>query len=332
MILHPAILALSVGSLLCCLMLFYAGWYGVRILTDWDLASGSELQLTLERRTYLLSTLVAYALAFQTVSLFLFIFTADRLHPLFTGAMCAAGTLNAAPYGYQLLILKLVNFLLAGVWLLVNHADTRCYDYPLIRFKYALLLLLVPTILIEFVLQCGFFLGLHADVITSCCGSLFSLGRAGLAGELAGLPVKPTETVFVGGMALTLGCGTVFLRTGRGSYLFSLASFATFAVSIAALISFICLYIYELPGHHCPFCLLQGEYGYIGYLLYATLLGGAVTGLAVGVLTPFRRRGSMVRVIPSLQRRLTAISLLLYLVFCCLSAYNIIFSSFRLDG
>jgi len=71
MIQHPAILALTVASLLTGLMLIYAGWYGTRILEKWDLQSGSELQLDLERRTYLISVILSYALLFQIGSLFL---------------------------------------------------------------------------------------------------------------------------------------------------------------------------------------------------------------------------------------------------------------------
>ena len=131
MIIHPAVMALLIGSSLTCFMLVYAVWYGIRILAKWDIKSGSELQLSLERRTYLISTILSYTLVFQILSLFLFIYTADHLHNLFTGAMCAAGVLNVNAFGYPLLILKIADFLLAGIWLIINHADTRGYDYPL---------------------------------------------------------------------------------------------------------------------------------------------------------------------------------------------------------
>ena len=44
--------------------------------------------------------------------------------------MCAAGTLNVNAYGYPALILKVVNAVLAGQWLILNHADNRVPDYP----------------------------------------------------------------------------------------------------------------------------------------------------------------------------------------------------------
>lgn len=330
MTLHPAVLALLVASLLIGGMVLYAGGYGAKILLRWDIGSGSERQLELERRTYLISTLLSVAFALQILSLFLFVFTADRLHGMFSGAMCAAGTLNVNGFGYPVLVLKIVTFLLAGLWLVVNHADTRGYDYPLIKPKYALLLLLGPLVLVEGYLQYRYFAGLHPEVITSCCGSLFGQGQKGIAGDLAALPAGPMEGAFFGGMAATMACGIRFRRTGRGGYLFSIASSATFAVALASMISFICLYIYELPTHHCPFCILQKEYGYVGYILYVALFGGGVAGMGVGVLMPFRRRGSMARVVPALQRRLTGGTLVLYLLFTLIVAYRILFSPFRL--
>jgi len=60
MIFHPLVLALYVSSALIAFMVLYAAYFGVQILRKWVLNSGSELQLALERRTYLISILLAY--------------------------------------------------------------------------------------------------------------------------------------------------------------------------------------------------------------------------------------------------------------------------------
>ncbi len=330
MILHPAVLALIVASALTGFMVLYACWYGARILLQWEIRSGSERQLGLERRTYLISTLLCFAFAVQILSLFLYVYTADRLHGLFSGAMCAAGTLNVNRYGYPVLVLKAVTFLLAGVWLIVNHADTRGYDYPLIRIKYALLLLIAPLVLTDGILEYRYFAGLRADVITSCCGSLFSRDRAGVAGDLAALPSGPMEWLFFAGMIATAACGIRFNRTGSGGYLFSVVGTLAFFIAVASLISFICLYYYDLPTHHCPFCILQKEYGSIGYALYATLFGGGVAGMGTGALMPFRNRGTMAAVIPPLQRRLVVATLVFYLLFTLMVCCRMLLSPLRL--
>ena len=329
MILHPAIIALLVSSTLISALVLYAVWYGVRIIRFWDLRSGSSLQLDLERRTYLISTVLAYIFGFQLVSLFLLIYTADSLSSLFTGAMCAAGTFNVNSYGYPLLMLKVINFLLAGLWLTVNHADSRAYDYPLIRKKYAFLMVFTPFIVLETVLQVLFFQGLRPDVITSCCGSLFSASSSGVAADLAGLPSAPTLYVFTAIMVATVALGIVVAVTGRGGYALFFASAAAFFIGIASLISFISPAIYELPSHHCPFCILQKEYGYIGYLFYAALLGGAVAGMGAGALQLFRSIPSLAVIIPSLQKRYAVLSTLFSITVSLLTVISLLRSNLR---
>jgi len=217
MILHPSILALFISSLLISLMTLYACGYGILILRRWDISSGSELQVTLERRTYLISTIISYFLVFQLVSLFLFIQTADSISHLFVGAMCAVGTLTANQFGYPTLALKTLTFLAAGVWLILNHADSRGYDYPLIRPKYLLLLCMAPLVLAETVLQAVYFLRLKPDIITSCCGALFSQTSRGIAAEIVAIPAGPMQIAFCGpGYRF----GGVLLRARQGRFAF----------------------------------------------------------------------------------------------------------------
>ncbi|MDD5322962.1 MAG: hypothetical protein PHD43_20600 [Methylococcales bacterium] len=213
MILHPTVIANLLAVYISSFMVLYAVYYGVQILKFWDLQSGHELQLVLERKTYLISTLLSYVFGLQLLSLFLFIFTVDSLTPLFVGAMCAAGTLNIDGFGYPTLVLKIFSFILAGLWLVLNYADNQGYDYPLIKKKYLLLVFVAPFIIVETILESAYFLSMEADVITSCCGSLFSSERVtGIGSEIASLPALPMIWVFYSAMSCTLLCGIVFYR------------------------------------------------------------------------------------------------------------------------
>lgn len=316
MILNPAIIAILSSSILICLLILAAAVFGLRVLRHWDLASGSELQLALERSTYLVSTVLATAFVFQLASFILFISTAEDLHALFVGAMCAAGTLNVNPYGYPALLLKGTVFLLAGLWLVLNHADNQSPEYPLIRIKYGLLLAIVPFSLAETIMLWLYLLGLEADVITSCCGTLFSAGSqevvAGINLSLFGLPVAAT---FFSVMGITLAAGLFLLVKGRGGVVYAAGSILALVVSMHAVITFVSPYVYQLPTHHCPFCLLQREYSYIGYLIFLPLLGGAVTGLGAGVLNLLQHHEKTGKIVPGLCRRLTILSLSGFLVF-----------------
>jgi hypothetical protein len=330
MIFHPAIIALLLSSVLMSFLIAYSSYFAVLIHRKWDLRNGSELQLVMERRTYLISTVLTYLFAFQILSFFLYIYTADRLHSLFVGAMCAAGTLQVNSYGYPALLLKIFNCLLAGIWLILNYADNRAFDYPLIRKKYVFLLLMAPLLLLEMFLQGAYFLSLQPNIITSCCGSLFSVGETALASELTALPPKPTLFAFYLSTGACLSAGIFFLRKNRGAYLFFILSTATFLISIASILSFISVYFYELPTHHCPFCILQKEYGYVGYPLYAALFGSGIAGMGVGILAPFRKRESLVSIIPPIQKRLVLWSLVLLLVFVGITTYRMVFTDFIL--
>ena len=332
MIFNPAIIALLVGSLLTSGMLLYSAWYGVRILKSWDIHSGSEQQLSLERRTYLISTIMNYAFGFQLLSLFLFIYTADHLSSLFVGAMCAAGTLNVNAFGYPSILLKIINFLLAGLWLIINYVDNRAYDYPLIQKKYALLLIILPLIVVEMIVQASYFLGMKPSIITSCCGTLFSSETQGITSAFVALPYVQMEVIFYSGMALTLALGLYCYRRMKYGYLFSAMSILMFIISIVALISVICLYFYELPTHHCPFCILQREYGYVGYLLYLALLAGVVPGLGLAAVVPCRNIKSLANKVPSIQRGLILISVVGYSLFFVIVTGAVVFSNLSLGN
>ena len=330
MILHPSVLALVGSALLVGALLVYSAYWGARIVESWDLSSGSELQLALERRTHLISTLLGYVLVFGLASLFLFVFTADSLAPLFTGAMCAAGSLHASRFGYPTLLLQIVGFALASIWLIVNRADSLGYDYPLVRFKYRFLLALTPVLLAEMVLRAAYFLDLQPEVITSCCGSLFGAGGRGFGSDLAGLSPSLAGGAFVGLLVGAFGAGVVFRFSGRGGWLLGGLSLLLLPVGLGAVVSWLSPYVYELPTHHCPFCLLQGEYHWIGYPLYGALLGGSVTGAGVGVLMPFRSIPSLAGELPAYQRRLAGWSVALLAILGILVAGIVSSSELRL--
>lgn len=96
------------------------------------------------------------------------------------------------------------------------------------------------------------------------------------------------------------------------------------------MVSVLSLYFYEMPSHHCPFCLLQKEYGYVGYPLYALLLCSTVASLGVAALHPFRMRESIARAIPAVQRKLALVSVLATVSFTAIVTWRIVTTSFRL--
>jgi cbb3-type cytochrome oxidase subunit 3 len=330
MIFHPAILALLAASAINAAVLLAGALFAVHLLRHWDLASGHERQIRLERQTYLAATAIALVLAIQFVALLLFVYNAERMSVLFTGAMCATGTLNVNAYGFPTLILKIAGFFLAVVWLALNQADNLARDYPLIRRKYALLIAIAPVFLAEAVVQALYFLNLNPNVITSCCGSLFSDTGAGTAAELAALPARPALIAFYAVLFATLAAGLWLWRSGRGGRLFGLLSGVQFATAIVAIVAFISLYVYEHPHHHCPFCLLKTDFDYIGYALYLPLFAATGYGLAAGLLQPYARVASLAEVLPPLIRRHAGLAVANLVVFGLLASWLILDSNLKL--
>lgn len=295
MLFQPAIIALLLASALSVGMLAAAAPFAIQLIRRWDIASGSELQLQLERRTYLFSTLTALVFGAQMLALLLTVFNADHMAVMFVGAMCAVGTLNANEWGFPMLYAQVTAFFFAAAWLTLNHVDNQAPDYPLVRIKYVLLVALLPVAIVVGVLQLRYFLGLRADVITSCCGSLFSSDGPSLASEVSGLEARPALLIFYGtlGFAILANALHATLRRRWSGGLAAVASLGGFVAALAGILSFVSLYVYEHPHHHCPFCLVKPEYGYQGYLLYVPLFAATAAGIGAGVLQPFVGRPSL---------------------------------------
>lgn len=334
MIMQPGVLALIVGSSIISVLLLFAGALGLKILLRWDITSSSEEQLVLERKTYLVSALVQYGLLFEVISVFLFIYTADDLHNLLVGAMCATGSLNANAYGFPALYAKIVTLFLSASWIALNHLDKKAEDYPLTRTKYRLLLFILPVVLTGYILQIKYFSGISPNVITSCCGVLFSEGGKNIASSIAFLPVRTTQAVFYFLFAVTAATGLATVRTGKKIHVvsFSFLSGIFFITSVAAVLSFISLYFYQLPTHHCPFDILQSGYYYAGYPLYASLFTGSFFGMMAGIVEPFRKIRSLASIIPAIQRRWALIAVIAIVLFVAISLIPVIFLPFKLEG
>lgn len=321
MILHPGILSLLIGSFISFGLIMYATLLGFRIILSWDFSSSSEKQLTLERKTYLISTLINMVLAFGIVSGLLFLFTVEDIHVLFIGAMCGTGTLNANPIGWWILITKILIFFAASLWVIVNNLDQSCEDAPLVKHKYRALPLLLLLLGADLVLQYLYFTGLEPEKITSCCGSLFGAGSGTVAAELAGMDPNLSMWVFYStGLCYIITLWVCFRVHAKAlRFLLLGEAIALVPISLVSVISFISIYIYQLPTHHCPFDMLQKNYHYIGYPLYIGLFGGLLFGMVPGLIQLLPETASLKREKEVRERRWLLLSLILFGIFNLIS-------------
>jgi hypothetical protein len=327
MIFQPAIIALLLASIVSVAMLLAAAPFAFQVIRHWNIASGSERQLRLERRTYLFSTLTVFVMATQLAALLLFVFNAEKMSVMFVGAMCAVGTLNVNPWGFPALIAQMSVFFLAAAWLAINHVDTRAPDYPLVRIKYGALLALLPALALVLGLQLAYFLDLKADVITSCCGSMFSEDTKGLGGDLAALPPVPAMAIFYVSLGIAIALAAWHGMTKRAGYLVAIASIAAFVAAMAGILSFVSLYVYEHPHHHCPFCLLKPEYDWRGYWLYIPLFVATAAGIGVGAIQPFRHVASLREVVTQASARLATAAAAGFALFAAIATWMVLRSN-----
>jgi hypothetical protein len=211
----------------------------------------------------------------------------------------------------------------------LNYLDQQAEDFPLIKLKYSLLLILLPLIVLDSVLQFSYFFNLDPDIITSCCGSLFNVSGVGVASSIAGLPVLPAMILFYA-VSTTIIILALLCLSSEKSFLRSLLSLgnASFLfIALASVVSFISMYIYELPTHHCPFDILQKEYGFIGYPLYLSLFGAVFFGLLPGIFHWVNNISSLQKTYKLLERSWIIFSLNSLIVFLLITTYRIIISN-----
>jgi len=338
MLLNPGVLALLSSSALLAALAVVAAGAGLSVLAGWNPHIPDERQLARERRLFLVETVARVILGVELAGLFLFVALAERLHPLLTGAMCATGTLRAGPLGFPTLFARLAVFLLAGLWWVVQGASPHATGVGLVRFKVLFLLLVSAGLMVENGLQLGYFASLQPAVLTSCCATVFAPGAPGLAGEVAALPAPASRLAFFSTLGLTLAVGGRTLGRRRSHRLplapglFGLLTALFGVVSLVALVAWVAPAWVQLPHHHCPFCLLGGALGTVGYFLYLALAVGVVTGMGCGLVAALRPLAMAGEIPAGAERRLSAISLGAFLCFTALALGPIALSAYRVVG
>lgn len=322
-------LALTFCGVIALFLIGVAARTGWRVLRHWDPASDDALQISLESETWLASTLIEYGLALQILTLLLFILAADQFSLVIAGAMCATGSLLADPFGMPTLYIKLAGVFLYGFWLLLHQLDIRVETYPLVRLKFIYLLFLLPFLFADIVLQTLYLTGLKPDIITSCCSVVFA-EAAPDSGNLIAIP--PRGLLLTAYYLAIFGLGVIgALLLKRGVvgrlrilliWLNAISWAGFFFLALAVVTGVISCYIYALPNHRCPFCLLKPEYHYIGLGIYGALLGGAFFGVSTGVAALTGLYSDLRNQATRYQRTAVKFSLVFLVIFTILTSFH----------
>ena len=247
------------------------------ILKSWDFNSTKPKQYKLEKRTYLIVLIILFSLIFKVSLLPYFAYTIDSLSSIVPGAMCGAGVISANEYGNILLFLKIIILFFIGIWLIINKMDQDAYNYPFIKTKFWFFSIIFVLLTFEFVLELIYFSNISLLTSVKCCSVIF-----GVTGD-AKIPFG-LSTVMLLVIFYLLYILNIVLSFQKNSLLLFASSLLFLYFAYLGVENFFGTYIYELPTHKCPFCMLQKEYFYIGYFLWGTLFLAIFFGVSNFVL------------------------------------------------
>ena len=281
----PEVLTLFILNLLFAFFATVAFVLAIKINLYYDKNATTSQQYRLEKQSYLSATIIKYILAIKIPLFIFFIFTLDKISIILPGAMCGAGVVNATSYGLYLLVLKILNLYFFAYWVVLNTQDMNSETQPYIKLKFKLFILLYLFFMVEIILEATMFLSIDIKDVVDCCGVIFSSSDSTYMATLINASPTLLLTSFYSIFIMLI---IFYLLKKR--YLFAFFNTLFLLVSLISLISFFGTYIYEMPTHHCPFCFLQREYNYIGYILYIVLFIGTFYGVLLGLIKFDRKK------------------------------------------
>ncbi len=114
-----------------------------------------------------------------------------------------------------------------------------------------------------------------------CCSIIFGANSIGDK-----IPFDLSVTMLIGLFYLTFLL-TLFTNLQKQKFINLVTNLFFLYISYYAVTYFFSTYIYELPTHQCPFCMLQKEYYFIGYLIWSTLFLGNFFALSSFLIPKF---------------------------------------------
>ncbi len=289
------------------LLLFIAFLATLGLLKKWNFDAFTAEQFVLENRSYLVMTIIFFVMLLKVILLPYFVYTIDNLSNLIPGAMCGAGVIKANEYGNPLLTLKIIILFLSGLWLSMNSIDLKAKNYPYLKLKSWFFIAIFFLLSGEFILDILYFTHIEIANPVSCCSVIF--GQTGGSNALPfGLDIPKLLILFYLLFALV-----VLTISSELAIVSIVASLLFGVIAYYAIVHFFGTYIYELPTHLCPFCMLQDHYYYVGYLLWGLLLSGLFLTINTAVMQGFFKQ-------PSKSLKRISLLLLSFFVLLC-SAY-----------
>ena len=263
------------------ILLSIAFYFSLSIIKNWDFNKTTNKQYKLEKTSYLVILIISFTLIVKIVLFPYFAYTLDNLSNIVPGAMCAAGIVGANEFGQINLTLKILILFFIGVWLIINSLDLKEKTYPFTKKKYFLYIFIFILSIVELFLDFSFLENISTKEPVMCCSVIFGVNNTGSKIPFD-LSISNLLIVFY-----LLYILTTILSLQKSSFLNLIINFMFLYIGYYAVTYFFSTYIYQLPTHQCPFCMLQKEYYFVGYFIWGTLFLGTFFGISSFILKTF---------------------------------------------
>ena len=247
------------------ILLSLAFYQSVLLLKNYNFNATDATQYQLEKKSYFVITIISISIIIKFILLPFFVHTLDVLSGIVPGAMCGAGVIGANEFGKVALFVKILIVLLSMLWFRLNSHDEKTKNQPYFRMKLFFFVFIYMLIVLEIILELKFFTNISTESPVLCCSVIY------------------TDVTDINQLPLNLSMRQL-LYTFYGLYLFilvlnyykkrcilALVSLLFSYISYYVIVYFFGTYIYELPTHKCPFCMLQSDYNFIGYAIFFSL-------------------------------------------------------------
>ena len=265
-------------------LLFIAFYFSVFIIKNWDYNKTTSYQYKLEKKSYLIILIIFFTLIVKIFLMPYFSYSIDNLSHIIPGAMCAAGVIKANNYGEILLGLKLLILFFIGIWLIINSLDLKEKTYPYTKQKFAFYIFIFILIILETTLDILYLSNISTKEPVMCCSVIFGSNAVGNK-----IPFDLSIPMLVG-LFYLLYLLSIFTNIQKQKFINFIINTFFLYISYYAMTYFFSTYIYQLPTHQCPFCMLQKEYFFIGYFIWTSLFLGTFFGIASFVVPIFIKK------------------------------------------
>lgn len=271
-------------QLVLIVLFFIAFYFSISIIKNWDFNKTSSKQYKLENKSYLVILIISFTLIVKIFIFPYFAYSLDELSSIVPGAMCAAGIVGANDFGQINLALKILILFFIGIWLILNSLDLKAKTYPYTKKKYVFFIFIFILSIVELFLDFFFLNAIPTEDPVLCCSTIFGINSIG-----NNLPFNLNTSMLLLIFYL-LYILIIFINIQKYALLNLIVNSLFLYIAYYCVTYFFSTYVYELPTHQCPFCMLQKEYHFVGYIIWATLFLGTFFAIASYILKAFIKK------------------------------------------